>query len=135
MCLLWFFLLVWELFEEQLGLQQHLHLLGHMQKEHTGARSGPCGRGKGCLLVAGLQVLSNPPILAPRLVPLALTPCSRHCTAGNNPLMAEQERERDGSAWWQLGLLEGGQYLTPWCFPSSHCWDRARVSPGLRRCK
>lgn len=47
MCLLWFFLLVQELFEEQLGLQKHLHLLGHVQEEHPGVRSGPCGPRKG----------------------------------------------------------------------------------------
>lgn len=41
---LWFFLLVQELFEEQLGLQQRLCLglgLGRMQEGRTGVRSGP----------------------------------------------------------------------------------------------
>lgn len=117
MLLLWFFLLVQELFEEQPGLQQHLCLgsgLGRMQEGRTGARSGPCSpRGGMPGRLQGHVSLRMPPPsccyfwLFPAHV-LAWCcwqspPCSRHCASGkkhaeDKPLMAKQEWDSGGCA-------------------------------------
>lgn len=113
MLLLWFFLLVQELFEEQLGLQQRLRLgsgLGRVQEGHTGVRSGPCGPQGG--MPGGLQGHTSSRMLPPSCRYRWLFPAHVLAWHGwrsppflpgkkyaeDKPLMAKQEGESGGCA-------------------------------------